>query len=106
MSFSRAASYTWRAFLTFLVIGIPGIVVQSITSYLLTTWRYGGGEDRIDTSKMGIASSLEGLSGLWIQFAVIFVIFKYAPSAIVEVQENRQAARMASASEASPNLEQ
>ncbi len=106
MSFRRTASYTWRAFLTFLMIGIPGIVIQNVASWLVGSWVYDGGDGRPDASLMGWVSVARGISGLWVQFAVIFVIFKYAPSAILEVQESRARALVHESSELTPDLEQ
>jgi hypothetical protein len=93
MSFRRAAQYTWKAFLTFLMIGIPGILLQNIASWLIGSWSYVDSDNRPNVSMMGWMAMANGFAGLWVQFSVIFVIFKYVPSAIAEVQENRAVAR-------------
>ncbi|NQW20991.1 MAG: hypothetical protein HQ477_09800 [Chloroflexi bacterium] len=106
MSYRRAAQYTWKAFLTFLMIGIPGILIQMGSSWFLSSqaWRNADGDPNY--SLMGAISAAQVVTGLWVQFAVIFVIFKYAPSAIVEVLENREIARARQSSEVATNLEQ
>jgi hypothetical protein len=104
MSFRRAAQYTWKAFLTFLMIGIPGILLQNIASWLIGSWSYVDSDNRPNVSMMGWMAVATSLAGLWVQFAVIFVIFKYVPSAIAEVQENRAADHARLSSEAVPEL--
>lgn len=106
MSYRRAAQYTWKAFLTFMMIGIPGILIQMIASWAVGSWTYGDGDGRPSATMMGWAAMARGIAGLWVQFAVIFVVFKYAPSAIVEVLENRETARAQQSSEVATNLEQ
>lgn len=106
MSFRRAAHYTWKAFLTFLMIGIPGILIQAIASWAVGNWAWEQRDNRADAAIMGWVGMADSLAGLWVQFAVIFVVFKYAPTAIAEVQENREAARAQQSSEVATNLEQ
>ena len=106
MSFRRAAQYTWKAFLTFLMIGIPGILIQMIAAWAVGNWTYVDNDNRPNTSMLAWVSVARSLAGLWVQFAVIFVVFKYAPTAIVEVLENREIARAQQSSEVATNLEQ
>ena len=106
MSYRRAAQYTWRAFLTFLMIGIPGILIQLIASWLVGSWSWFDGDNRPSSTQMGWAAVARGIAGFWLQFAIIFVIFKHVPEAIAEVQENRAASRSNSSPEVTPNLEQ
>jgi hypothetical protein len=106
MTFRRAAQYTWKAFLTFLMIGVPGILIQVIASWAMGSWAWAQGGNRPDPAMMGGVAMVSHLAGLWVQFAVIFVVFKYAPSAIAEVLENREAARAEQSSEVATNLEQ
>jgi hypothetical protein len=88
------------------MIGIPGILIQVVGAWLVGNWSYVGGDDRPNSAAMGWVAAARSLAGLWVQFAVIFVIFKYVPSAIAEVQENREAARASQSPEVGSGLEQ
>ena len=92
MTWKRAAHYTWRAFLTFLVVSIPGLVIQIGLTGLFAAWQWGDGNWPVDAKTIGIFSSVHGLAAIWVQFSVLFVVFKYVPEAIAEVQERRRAA--------------
>ena len=106
MTWKRAAHYTRNAFLTFLVVAVPGIVVQSVAIWLLSAWRSTFDNWPDSPALIGMLSVANGLAGLWVQFAILFAIFKYLPAAIAEVQEEREAKRVDEAARTAKNLEQ
>ena len=94
MTWKRAAYYTRKAILTFLVVSIPGIFIQSAAVWLLSNWRSNSANWPDNPALVGMVSVANGLAGLWVQFAILFVVFKYLPAAIAEVQEDREAKRV------------
>lgn len=106
MTWRRAAHYTGKAFLIFLVVSIPGIFIQSAATWLLSNWRFNNSDWPDNPALIGMVSVANGLAGLWIYFAILFVIFKYLPAAIAEVQEGRRAASATRASLFAPSLEE
>ncbi len=86
MTWKRAAMYTWRAFLTFLLVSLPGLIPQIVITGLLAAWTWADGGNGPTASVIGLISSLRALANLWIYFAILFVVFKYLPAAIAEVQ--------------------
>ena len=86
MTWRRAVHYTWRAFLTFLLVSLPGLIPQLVITGLLAAWTWADGGNGPTRSVIGLISSLHALANLWIYFAVLFVAFKYLPAAIAEVQ--------------------
>ena len=106
MTWKRAAHYTWRAFLTFLVVSIPGLAIQIGFTDLLAAWQWGGGNSPVDATAIGIFSSVRALAAVWVQFSVLFVVFKYVPEAIAEVQEGRRVALAERAANYAAILEQ
>ena len=105
MTWKRATHYTWRAFLTFLIVSIPGLVIQVGVTGLFAAWRWADGDPPISAALIGIFSSANALAAIWIQFSVLFVIFKYGPAAIAEVLEERRAVSDQRASLSAPALE-
>jgi hypothetical protein len=106
MTWRRAAHYTRNAFLTFLVVAIPGIIIQSMAIWLLSVWRSTVDNWPDNPALIGMVSVANGLAGLWVQFAILFVVFKYLPVAILEVQENREAKRVDEAARTAKTLKQ
>ncbi|MGY8879939.1 MAG: hypothetical protein ACKVKV_04635 [Dehalococcoidia bacterium] len=81
MSFRLDDHYTWKAFLTFLMIGIPGILIQMIATWFVGSWSWGQEDNRPDAVMMGWVSMVRGLAGLWVQFAVISSLSSSTPRA-------------------------
>ena len=106
MTWKRAAHYTWRAFLTFLVVSVPGLVIQIGLTGLFAAWQWEGGNSGVGATAIGIFSSVQGLAAIWVQFSILFVVFKYVPDAVAEVQEGRRAALAEQAANNAPVLEQ
>ena len=108
MTWRRATHYTWRAFLTLLLLGIPGLAIQIGITGLIAAWTWTS-DSSVSPSTLGWFSSARAVGTLWLQISFMFVIFKYLPDAIAEVQENRNATRATAETQASgalPNLEQ
>jgi len=71
MTFRRAAQYTWKAFLTFLMIGVPGILIQVIASWAMGSWAWAQGDNRPDPAMMGgVARGCDGESSCGLMGAV------------------------------------
>lgn len=106
MIWKRAAHYTRKAFLTFLLVSIPGLFLQVGIEGLFAAWKWMDGGSPVSSGEMAALSIAQRLGALWVQFAILFVVFKYLPVAILEVQENREAKRVDGAARTAKNLKQ